>query len=71
MVNQVRSGQVRSECLTCTSRASCCSARLSRAHAPLSGTGKVWLIVLAVNCIIFVLFGGWSKWCFRLCVCLL
>ena len=27
---QVRSGQVRSECLTCTFRASCCSARLSR-----------------------------------------
>ena len=26
-----RSGQVRSECLTCTFRASCCSARLSRA----------------------------------------
>ena len=26
-------GQVRSECLTCTFRASCCSARLSRAHA--------------------------------------
>ena len=31
-------GQVRSECLTCAFRASCCSARLSR--APLSGTGK-------------------------------
>ena len=29
---QVRSGQVRSECLTCTLRASCCSARLSRAQ---------------------------------------
>ena len=27
---QVRSGQVRSECLTCTFRASCCSARLRR-----------------------------------------
>ena len=26
------SGQVRSECLTCTFRASCCSARLSRAQ---------------------------------------
>ena len=24
----------------CTFRASCCSARLSRAHVPLSGTGK-------------------------------
>ena len=31
---QVRSGQVRSECLTCTFRASCCS--LSR---PVTGTG--------------------------------
>ena len=29
-----RSGQVRSECLTCTFRASCCSARLSRAQVP-------------------------------------
>ena len=29
-----------SECLTCTFRASCCSARLSRAHVPLSGTGR-------------------------------
>ena len=43
---QVRSGQVRSECLTCTFRASCCSARLSRALVwpspfPLSGTGKI------------------------------
>ena len=39
---QVRSGQVRLECLTCTFRASCCSARLSRAQVPavpLSGTG--------------------------------
>ena len=26
---------VRSECLTCTFRASCCSARLSRAHVPV------------------------------------
>ena len=32
--NQVRSGQVRSECLTCTFRASCCSAGLSRAQVP-------------------------------------
>ena len=31
---QDRSGQVRSECLTCTFRASCCSARLSRAQVP-------------------------------------
>ena len=31
---QVRSGQVRSECLTCTFRASCCSACLSRAQVP-------------------------------------
>ena len=29
MGHQVRLGQVRSECLTCTFRASCCSARLS------------------------------------------
>ena len=36
------SGQVRSECLTCTYRARCCSARLSRAQvpAPLSGKGE-------------------------------
>ena len=32
-VKQYGSGQVRSECLTCTFRASCCSARLSRAQA--------------------------------------
>ena len=31
-------GQVRSECLTCTFRISCCSECLS--WAPLSGTGK-------------------------------
>ena len=31
---QVRSRQVRSECLTCTIRVSCCSARLSRAQVP-------------------------------------
>ena len=39
---QVRSGQIKSECLTCSFRASCCSARLSRAHilVPLSGTEK-------------------------------
>ena len=39
---QVRSGQVRSEYLTCTFKASCCSPRLSRAQVPvpLSGTGK-------------------------------
>ena len=30
---QVRSCQVRSECLTCTFRASCCSARLSQVPA--------------------------------------
>ena len=38
----VRSGQVRSECLTCTFRASCCSARLSRTQVPvpLSGAEK-------------------------------
>ena len=35
--------QVRSECLTCTFRASCCSACLSQTQvpAPLSGTGNV------------------------------
>ena len=33
-VEPVRLGQVRSECLTCTFRASCCSARLSRAQVP-------------------------------------
>ena len=32
--SQVRSGQVRPECLTCTFRASCCSARLSRVQVP-------------------------------------
>ena len=31
---QVRSGQVRSVCLKCTFRASCCSARLSREQVP-------------------------------------
>ena len=43
-VSDIQPGQVRSECLTCTFRASCCSARLSRAQVrtspvPLSGTG--------------------------------
>ena len=42
---QLKSGQARSECLTCTFRASCCSARLSWAQipafaVPLSGTGN-------------------------------
>ena len=37
-IGQVRSGQVR--VFTCTFRASCCSARLSRAHVPLSRTGR-------------------------------
>ena len=41
----VRLGQVRLECLMCTTRANCCSACLSWAQAPsfpssLSGTGK-------------------------------
>ena len=42
LIGQVRSGQVRSECLTCTSRAICCSARLSRTQVPvpLSWIGK-------------------------------
>ena len=31
---QIDSHQVKSECLTCTFRASCCSARLSRAQVP-------------------------------------
>ena len=39
---QVRSGQVRSECLTCTFRASCCSARLSRAQVPAFAGSSVW-----------------------------
>ena len=34
---QVRSGQVRSECLACTFRASCRSARLPRAQVPAFG----------------------------------
>ena len=33
-------GQVRSECLTCTFRASCCSARLSRAQVLLAFPGS-------------------------------
>ena len=33
-------GQVRSECLTCTFRANCCSARLSWAQVPLAGQEK-------------------------------
>ena len=32
-------GQVRSECLTCTFRATCCSARLSRAQGNKGGWG--------------------------------
>ena len=32
--------RVRSECLACAFRASCCSARLFRVPIPLSGTGK-------------------------------
>ena len=34
----IKSGHVRSECLTCTFRASCCGARLSRPQVP--GQGK-------------------------------
>ena len=37
---QVRSSQVRSECLTCTFRASCCSAGLSRAQVPVFVVGS-------------------------------
>ena len=33
-LGQVRSGQVRSESLTCTFRTSCCNARLSRVQVP-------------------------------------
>ena len=36
------SGQVRSECLTCTFRASCCSARLSGAQEPAFASSSVW-----------------------------
>ena len=39
MPRLVRSGQVRSECLTCTFKSSCCSARLSRAQVPGGGEG--------------------------------
>ena len=39
VLKMVRSGQVRSECLTCTFRRSCCSTRLSRTQVPASGTG--------------------------------
>ena len=39
--NVLRSGQVRSECLTCTFRASCCSARLSRAQVPAFADSSV------------------------------
>ena len=35
--------QVRSECLTCAFRASCCSARLSRAHVPAFAGSSVSL----------------------------
>ena len=40
-IDQVRSGQVRSECLTCTFRASCCTCRAGSGLrlVPLSGTG--------------------------------
>ena len=34
-------GQVRSECITCTFRASCCSARLSRAQVPAFADSSV------------------------------
>ena len=40
LIGQVRSGQVRSECLTCTFRASCCSACLSRAQEKNVGGGS-------------------------------
>ena len=35
------SGQVRSECLTCTFRVSCCSARLSGAQVPAFASSSV------------------------------
>ena len=36
-----QSGQVRSECLMCTFRASCCSAHLSRAQVPAFASSSV------------------------------
>ena len=47
----VMSGHVRSEDLTCTFRASCCSARLSRAQVQNKGGGGEWVyrIVQAVR----------------------
>ena len=36
------SSQVRSKCLTCTFRASCCSARLSREQVPTFTSSSVW-----------------------------
>ena len=38
--------QVRSECLTCTFRASCCSAHLSRTPVTDTGTGLRWFLCL-------------------------
>ena len=42
LFNKVRSGQVRSECLTCTFRASCCSAHLSWAQVLAFAGSAVW-----------------------------
>ena len=42
MLLQVRSGQVRSECLPCTFRASCCSTHLPRAQVPAFAGSSVW-----------------------------
>ena len=39
---QSSTGQVRSECLTCTFRASCCSARLSWAQVLAFASSSVW-----------------------------
>ena len=63
----VRSGQVRSECLTCTFRASCCSARLSRAQVPGQEICDVlmfvWFIVLRSVRVLLRLRGAGANKC--------
>ena len=41
LISQIITLQVRSECLTCTFRARCCNARLSRAHVPAFADSSV------------------------------
>ena len=51
-------GQVRSECLTCTFRASCCSARLSWTQVPAFAGFSLRDRVFATDIVIIIIIAG-------------